>query len=93
MSSDNLRLRLIAALVLKRILDEKNRMTFKRYCEETFLPDIRQRCSENTIYNYRLQLEKRIYPDIGQLEMQLSISLSESYAAALGYKDTTPALR
>ena len=55
---------------LKRILDEKNRMTFKRYCEETFLPDIRQRCSENTIYNYRLQLEKHIYPDIGQLEMQ-----------------------
>ena len=55
---------------LKRILDEKNRMTFKRYCEETFLPDIRQRCSENTIYNYRLQLEKHVYPDIGQLEMQ-----------------------
>ena len=46
---------------LKRILDEKNRMTFKRYCEETFLPDIRQRCSENTIYNYRLQLEKHVY--------------------------------
>lgn len=55
---------------LKRIFDEKNRMTFKRYCEETFLPDIRQRCSENTIYNYRLQLEKHVYPDIGQLEMQ-----------------------
>ena len=23
-----------------------------------------------TIYNYRLQLEKHVYPDIGQLEMQ-----------------------
>lgn len=32
---------------LKRILDEKNRMTFKRYCEETFLPDIRQRYFSN----------------------------------------------
>lgn len=54
----------------KRLLDEKNKLTFERYCEEAFLPDIQQRCSENTSYNYRLQLKKHIYPDIGQLEMQ-----------------------
>ena len=54
----------------KKILEARNKMTFKRFCEETFLPDLRLRCSEHTIYNYQLQLEKHIYPDIGALELQ-----------------------
>lgn len=54
----------------KKILEERNKLTFQKFCEETFLPDLRLRCSEHTIYNYRLQLEKHIYPDIGALELQ-----------------------
>ncbi len=53
----------------RRALEAKNRLTFQRFCEESFLPDLRRRCSENTAYNYRLQLEKHIYPDIGGLEL------------------------
>lgn len=53
----------------KKALEEKNKMTVQRFCEETFLPDLRLRCSENTAYNYRLQLEKHIYPVIGQIEL------------------------
>lgn len=53
----------------KKALEEKNKVTVQRFCEETFLPDLRFRCSENTAYNYRLQLEKHIYPDIGQIEL------------------------
>lgn len=45
----------------KKILEARNKMTFKRFCEETFLPDLRLRCSEHTIYNYQLQLKKHIY--------------------------------
>lgn len=54
---------------MRRALEAKNRMTVQRFCDETFLPDLRLRCSENTAYNYRLQLEKHIYPDIGQIEL------------------------
>ena len=52
---------------MRRALEAKDRMTVQRFCDETFLPDLRLRCSENTAYNYRLQLEKHIYPDIGQI--------------------------
>lgn len=54
---------------MRRALEAKDRMTVQRFCDETFLPDLRLRCSENTAYNYRLQLEKHIYPDIGQIEL------------------------
>ena len=54
---------------MRRALEAKNRMTVQRFCDETFLPDLCLRCSENTAYNYRLQLEKHIYPDIGQIEL------------------------
>ena len=54
---------------LARRLDEQNRMTFKRFCEEVFLPDIKLRCSENTTYNYRIQLEKHVYASLGELEL------------------------
>lgn len=52
----------------KKILEARNKMTFQRFCEEKFLPDLRLRCSEHTIYNYQLQLKKHIYPDIGAIE-------------------------
>lgn len=54
---------------LAKRLDEQNRMTFKRFCEEIFLPDIKLRCSENTTYNYRIQLEKHVYASLGELEL------------------------
>lgn len=54
----------------KKILEERNKLTFQKFCEETFLPDMRLRCSEHTVYNYQLQLAKHIYPDIGALELQ-----------------------
>ena len=53
----------------KKILETRNKMTFQRFCEEKFLPDLRLRCSEHTIYNYQLQLKKHIYPDIGAIEL------------------------
>ena len=52
----------------KKILEARNKMIFQRFCEEKFLPDLRLRCSEHTIYNYQLQLKKHIYPDIGAIE-------------------------
>ena len=54
----------------QKILEERNKLTFQKFCEETFLPDMRLRCSEHTVYNYQLQLAKHIYPDIGALELQ-----------------------
>lgn len=53
----------------KKILEARNKITFQRFCEEKFLPDLRLRCSEHTIYNYQLQLKKHIYPDIGAIEL------------------------
>lgn len=40
--------------------------TFRGYCDKVFMPDIAVRCSENTRYNYELQLNTRLFPAFGE---------------------------
>ena len=43
--------------------------TLKDYTESTFLPEKDVRCSKATRSNYRFQLEKRIFPALGEKKM------------------------
>lgn len=40
-------------------------LLFQVFCETRFEPHIKSTCSENTRYNYNLQLKQRIYPILG----------------------------
>ena len=40
-------------------------MTFKRYCEEIYMPAFTVRCSENSRCNYQSNLNNWIYPAVG----------------------------
>lgn len=48
---------------------EQDKVTFRRFCNESFLPAIRARASQTSAYNYELQLKKHIFPVLGGLEM------------------------
>jgi len=43
--------------------------TFRWFCEKYFMADIESRCSENTVYNYGLQLKGYIYPTFGDADI------------------------
>lgn len=43
--------------------------TLKQYGEKVFMPSLAVRCSENTRSSYQLNLDKWIYPAIGDLKM------------------------